>query len=179
MKSIRASNPAVGEFIFLNRTRYDLTAEVTILGCTLWTDVPPAAREVVGRALNDFRQVNDWTLEKHLAAHAQDVEWLGQQCEEIRTKEPRRRIVILTHHAPTFEGTSKPEHKGSPVASGFATEMTKNLWWGSPIVVWGFGHTHFNCDFILDGVRVVCNQRGYQGLEADQTKFSPEKILLV
>jgi hypothetical protein len=179
MRSVRASNPAIGEFIFLNRTRYDLTAEVIILGCTLWTHVPAAATEAIGRGLNDFLQVNDWTLEKHIAAHAQDVQWLEQQCAEIRTKEPGRRIIILTHHAPTFEGTIAPERRDSPIASGFATEMTKSSCWGSPVVAWGFGHTHFNCDFMLGGVRVVCNQRGYEGLQAKRSRFSPEKILLI
>lgn len=152
-KSMRASNPTVGEFIFLNRTRYDLTEEVSILGCTLWLDVPPTSLEAVGRGLNDFRQVKNWSLEKYIAAHTQDVQWLEQQCTKITTKEPGRRIVILTHYAPTFHGTSAPEHVNSPFASAFATEMTESICWGSPAVAWGFEHTHFNCDFMLGGVR--------------------------
>ena len=179
MNSVRASNPGIGEFIFLNRTRYDLTTEVTILGCTLWTDVPAAATDAIGRGLNDFLQVTGWNLEKHITAHAQDAKWLEQQCAEIRANESRRRIIILTHHAPTFQGTIAPERKDSPIASGFATEMTKNPCWASPVVAWGFGHTHFNCDFILGGIRVVCNQRGYEGLQAKKSRFSPEKILLI
>jgi hypothetical protein len=64
----------IGEFIFLDRTQYDLREDVTILGCTLWTDVPAAAAKAVGRGLNDFLQVQDWNPEKHIAAHAQDAQ---------------------------------------------------------------------------------------------------------
>jgi len=133
----------------------------------------------VSRSLNDFYAVSGWTLEKYNDAHAQDVKWLEEQCATIKAQEPGRRVVILTHHAPTFHNTSAPEHRGGILNSAFATEMTTSPCWGSPVKVWAFGHTHFNCDDVLKGVRVVSNQRGYEGLEANQTGFFEEKVLLV
>jgi len=177
--SQRITNSALGEFVFLNRVRYDLSKEITVLGCTLWSHVPETALYPVSRGLNDFHQVKHWTINDYINAHAQDVKWLEEQCMEIKTKEPARRIIILTHHAPTFQNTSAPQYRNSPVASAFATEMTDSPCWGSPVVAWAFGHTHFNTDFMLKGVRVVSNQRGYEGSEAGHLGFSAEKILLV
>lgn len=70
-------------------------------------------------------------------------------------------MVVFTHHAPTVEGTGDPKFLGGPTNSAFATELTKLSLWGSPVLLWAFGHTHWSCDFEREGVRVVSNQRGY------------------
>lgn len=33
--------PLLGELIFLNQTRYDITSDITILGCTLFSRISP------------------------------------------------------------------------------------------------------------------------------------------
>lgn len=155
----------VGEFIFLDRTRYDLTATLTILGCPLWSSIPPSTAPYVSRGLNDFVQVENWTVDDYNSAHDGDVQWLNSQCAQIKRHEPGRRVVIFTHHAPVVGPTSSPVHKGSPIGAGFATEMSGQPCWGMDglVRVWAFGHTHWNCDFKKQDVRVVCNQRGYEG----------------
>ncbi|KZV86832.1 calcineurin-like phosphoesterase, partial [Exidia glandulosa HHB12029] len=154
---------ALGEFVFLNRGRYDVPDEdVTVLGCTLWSHVPPESVKAVQSGLNDFKEILDWSIEQHVDAHAQDVSWLSAQLVNPDLKNIR--VVVLTHHAPTLNGTSDRKHAGSAVAAGYATELSsrKDLWGAdSPVKVWAFGHTHHCCDFELDGVRVYSNQRGY------------------
>jgi len=180
MMKRKAKDSTLGEFIFLDRMRYDISNTVTILGCTLWSYVHPTAESKVAITINDFSLVKKWTIETYKEAHVEDVRWLSQQWSEIKTKEPQRRIVVLTHHAPSYMNTSNPKYEGSSVASAFVTEMTEKPFWNSPLVAWGFGHTHRNCDFVHNGVRIVSNQRGYElsGGAAKRT-FVPDKIVSI
>jgi hypothetical protein len=177
MHKQRILDNSQGEFIFLDRTRYDLTDDVTILGCTLWSHIPPTASEVVRRRLNDFKRIDQWSVERHNLAHFTDADWLDSECAKIKAEEPGRRIVIFTHYAPAIQGTSAPAHQNSPVNSAFATDMTVRSCWGHPVSLWAFGHTHFNCDFVQGGVRVVSNQRGYEGIEASRSLFLDDLVL--
>jgi hypothetical protein len=165
MKRKRASGskPGMGTFHFLDRTRVDLSPSVTVLGCTLWSHVPPESSDAVLAGLNDFMQVKDWSVQQYNEAHNGDVKWLADEIARLEN-EPERRVVIFTHHAPAYDGTSDPRHKGSPISPGFATEipLKKEIWNPQIVKAWAFGHTHYNCDFVKDGIRIVANQRGYE-----------------
>src|SRR5215471_9247838 len=43
----RQTEPSFGEFVFLDQTRYDIDDKVTILGCTLFSNVLPDQHEAV------------------------------------------------------------------------------------------------------------------------------------
>lgn len=170
----------LGEFVLLHRRRFDLSPHVTILGCTLWSAIPPPAADTVSRVLNDFRQIEHWSVAAHNTAHETDRAWLAAQLAALRGS--GRRVLVLTHHAPTAPGTSEPrfEHDGNLPAHGFVTALSNQRdLWASPVTTWAFGHTHFNCDFVRDGIRVVANQRGYEGFESHRIGFIEDKVLLV
>lgn len=145
----------------LNRTRVDLSASLTILGATLWSQLSPDNMHYLSMKLKDFHRINGLTPQAYNELHHTDLEWLNTQVELIRVNEPGRRVLVFTHHAPVVEGTSDPTYIGSPGSSAFATDLVKEACWGSPVKVWAFGHTHWSCDFVHNGVRVVGNQRGY------------------
>jgi hypothetical protein len=48
-------------------------------------------------------------------------------------------VVVMTHHAPTFEKTSSPKFERTAMSSIYATDLTSMF--GKPIVAWLFGHT--------------------------------------
>lgn len=179
MRAQRLSDPTLGTFILLDRDRYDLTDNLTILGCTLWSDVPLASMEVVRQGLHDFSRVQNWTVEHYNSSHTQDLDWLTNECAKIRAQEPHRRVVVFTHHAPTRNGTSSPKYRDSPILPAFATELTAHPVWAAPISLWAFGHTHYNSDQIINGIRVVSNQRGYDGVETPYSRFLPEFVVRV
>ncbi|KDQ50913.1 hypothetical protein JAAARDRAFT_41697 [Jaapia argillacea MUCL 33604] len=150
-----------GNFVFLDQTRFDLTDDLTILGCTLHSRLYHDQLEVILQRLNDFKLVKKWSPDLYSAAHAEDLAWLNLTCAQIAKDEPERRVVVLTHHAPTIKGTCAPMYEGSNVSSAFATELTSEPCWKSKnVFLWAFGHTHFCCDFMRDGVRVYSNARG-------------------
>jgi hypothetical protein len=44
------------------------------------------------------------------------------------------------------------------------------------VPLWGFGHTHFSCDFVHNGTRVVSNARGYAHF-GERTGFDLDKVV--
>ncbi|KZO94543.1 Ser/Thr protein phosphatase protein [Calocera viscosa TUFC12733] len=162
-------------FIYLNRTRYDMSPTLTILGCTLWSALDPKYVSHIYMGLSDFRQISDFGTAAYAKEHRRDLDWLVKTIQDIRSKEPLRHLVVFTHHTPTFDGTSSPRYEGSMAGSAFSTELTNKAWWGAPLVLWAFGHTHYSCDFTIKGVRLVSNQKGYFRDRAEG--FIEEKVL--
>lgn len=158
-----------GRFILLHRNRYDLDASTTLLGCPLWTAISPEqAAEAQTRLtdVNEERGIRGWTLEDHITQHRQDLEWLNAQIQELQKTEPHRKVAILTHHSPTIDTRAiDPRQQGSSQSTCFATDLSNEPCWTSPMVrLWAFGHTHFSCTFRDEktGKLVVANQGGYQ-----------------
>ncbi|KAK0673192.1 hypothetical protein QBC41DRAFT_312291 [Cercophora samala] len=172
----RKEGEELGEFVPLDRTRYDIKGddegeEVTVLGCTLHSFVADEYKEVVTRRLNDFYRIKGWTVEDHNRAHEADKQWLNKQVERIEQEdgdgERKRKVVVFTHHSPTADRRANDaRHELVPGweagSSAFRTDLSQDKCWTSDRVkLWAFGHTHFNCDFRVDLKRVYTNQRGY------------------
>lgn len=173
-----------GRFHFLFRNRYDLTDQITILGCTLWSNIDPSHAPEIQSRLTDFnaeRGINSWTIEAFQEEHEKDVSWLNAQVEKIQTHEPHRDIVIATHHCPTMDvRATAPVHQGSPMNSAFVSDLSSQLCWTSPSVkVWAFGHTHYSCSFRDEPTAkvVISNQRGYNAIGAAKSR-SPRVALI-
>ena len=83
----------IGKFVLLDQTRYDVSAKLSILGCTLFSRVSEEQRDTVGRFVTDFHAIQDWDVEQHNAAHASGLAWLNAQVCKIETEEPERNIV--------------------------------------------------------------------------------------
>ncbi|KZT53609.1 hypothetical protein CALCODRAFT_519956 [Calocera cornea HHB12733] len=148
-------------FVLLDRTRYDLSPSLTILGCTLWSKLDAKQASHIFMSLNDFRQIRDFDLRTYEGEHVADLEWLVRHIGYARKEHPQRKIIVFTHNTPTYNGTSNPKYEGSLSGSAFSTELANKRWWRPPIVLWGFGHTHYSCDLNIGGVRLVSNQKGY------------------
>ena len=128
------------------------------LGTTLWSGKSRIT-------LNDYTKI--WktpqkrgekcliTMEDTRRWHEEAVEFLGEELgknKDIPT-------VVLTHHAPLLVGTSDPMYGDS--AEGFATDLSHLF--EPHVKLWAFGHTHYPCDFMYKGTRVVSNPMGYEG----------------
>ena len=150
--------------VIMNRQRVDLDGLI-ILGCTLQSHILDEAKTIVAQKINDFRHIHDWTVDDHNAEHVRDVDWLKHEIQSIRNTEDasRRRVLVVTHHAPATKGTSSPANEANPWSSAFSTDLL-GQGGGSPlddVQCWVFGHTHYCCEFTKGGVRLVSNQRGY------------------
>ncbi|GBF62429.1 hypothetical protein TMEN_4974 [Trichophyton mentagrophytes] len=144
----RPPSASTGRFVFLSQTRFDVSDSLTVLGCTLYSHILPQQDQAVAARMSDFKMIPGWTTETHNRAHDADLAWLNAQVREIEQREPHRRIAIFSHHAPSLDPRA--------------------------VTTWAFGHTHYNCDFELGGVRVIANQKGYYASPRDT--FVPGRI---
>lgn len=86
---------------------------------------------------------------------------------EERLKEWRdhqRKGIVVTHTAPCME-TLNPRFRGHYSDDWY---WNKNMYpllaeYSDQILVWCHGHTHVANEAVVNGVRVVCNPRGYPG----------------
>ncbi|CAI7612132.1 unnamed protein product [Penicillium bialowiezense] len=155
-----------GRLVLLHQTRYDIPgSNVTILGCTLWSNVPENARDIVSLKIQDFSKIQDWSVSDHNETHQTDLSWLLDQIESIqdnnKTQKVKRSILVVTHHAPSLQGTSSPQNTNNPWTPAFATDILSRIPNPSGIKAWVFGHTHYTNDFKSHGIRLLANQRGY------------------
>jgi predicted phosphohydrolase len=154
---------------FLNRTGVEIDG-IKVIGCTLWSRVPPACQRVVQATLNDYRLIftedvfgnqRPLTVDDTNELHAINRRFLEDKIEKSRND--RQSTLVLTHHAPSMVGTSSPQFEGLPTNHGFATDM-KDLM-GPPVVAWAYGHTHFNAPssrgLDVGGTMLISNQKGY------------------
>lgn len=72
--------------------------------------------------------------------------------------------VVVTHTAPCEE-TLDPRFEGDPSNEWYWNPYMRDLLseYSDVIRVWCHGHTHAKNEAVVDGVRVVCNPRGYPG----------------
>lgn len=171
-----------GKLVLCHQKRWDIElgdSQTTILGCTLWSKINDGAREAVQIRIKDLEKIDGWSIDDHNAAHISDLTWLSNQVTKIQNQnksraegEPERKILVITHHAPTIHGTSSPKNSDNPWGSAFATELlgdSGTSW--VDVKVWVFGHTHFTTDFQKNGIRVLSNQRGYVLPGSEGKKF--------
>ncbi|KAI1439489.1 Metallo-dependent phosphatase-like protein [Annulohypoxylon stygium] len=183
-----------GKLVLLNRTRWDdPDSDLTLLGCTLWSEIPDRDCDIVKSRISDFRMIREWNTQKHNEAHLVEVAWLRNQVAQAASHhhdEPPRRILVVTHHAPCVKGTSRPKDAHKPWSCAFATDLVNRGGWDN-VKAWVFGHTHYSTRFMRGGIEIVANQRGYallEGQEKEQQlerdagkdhKFDPAMIIAV
>ncbi|KAI9755064.1 MAG: hypothetical protein M1815_005229 [Lichina confinis] len=159
-----------GKLFVLNRTRHDVDPNISILGCTLQSHIPPEACDVVAQKVKDFRRIDGWSVAAHNAEHARDLALLQDQIRSVRADgDMYRRIMVITHHVPSIREPSRPHEASSPINSAFATDLFPDDGSGGgdgvnlvlkQVDVWIFGHTHYCTRFSKGGVKFASNQRG-------------------
>lgn len=118
-------------------------------------------------------------------SHEADLAWLLSEMESIQSKNKiqnkKRSILVVTHHAPSLQDSSSPQHANNPWSSAFATDILSQISKSSGVKAWAFGHTHFTTEFKNQGIRVVANQRGYvlpcNNPKGSQDGFDVEKVI--
>ncbi|KAM7214080.1 hypothetical protein V8F06_010519 [Rhypophila decipiens] len=155
----------LGEFILLNRNTYIPAShpEIAILGCPLFSNIPLSSSDEITYRLSDFNPeigTSNWTVSTHNSAHKQDLFWLNYTVSALEHANRRiKKIVILTHWAPTRDNRAvdpahyrdeKGREKENILVSAFSTDLSGQACFKTgKVKVWAFGHTHWNCDFVV------------------------------
>lgn len=187
---------------FMNRSAVEIGG-LRVVGCTLWSDIPLPLTAYIELAIMDYRMTGTvaWSstmaqlppatqtrlrrmpevrrsLSKKMTTANDTMEWHREDIqfinEEIASaKAAGKKVLILTHHAPTHRESAPPEYRGNPLNHAFATSLEHMM--AEPVLAWVYGHTHFAHDQFIQGVRVLANPWGYPGRE--ETGFDLNKVV--
>lgn len=162
---------------------------VRFLGTTLWTDFmlfgegeprATAMREAV-EFMNDFRVIRYGIADQHVFTPADSAELFAANARWLEGKlaEPYAgRTVVITHHAPSPKSIH-PRFANSMLNACFASNA-EHLVNAQTSCLWVHGHMHDSFDYMLNGVRVVCNPRGYaKGDVNENPRFDPGLVVEV
>ena len=160
----------------LDRSSHQIAEGLKIVGTTLWSRVDVRDAYEVQCSVADYRRIKDVrSVSCSNALHDEDAAWLRAEIEMAEVDGTG--LVVVTHHAPSLNGTSAARHSGSSLESAFATDLDHLV--GRPCVrAWIHGHTHHS----HESGKLVANQRGYGDNEDEDditTGFDATKCLTV
>jgi predicted MPP superfamily phosphohydrolase len=152
---------------FLDKETYKIhNTNIIIVGCTLWSklDMTPFMLP----RFNDFERIcetkdnllmpktyDDWN-EEH-------VEFLGNTFKKLEKDSSNSKIVVLTHHCPTYDIIIDKYISNDPdnMNSFFANKDLISPF-GKNVKAWICGHTHGCKSINVDGTIVATNTFGYE-----------------
>lgn len=163
---------------FLDGTYVDLDG-VRFVGGTLWTDMNrgcPLTEQYLRGGMNDFRLVqwkrdySKFTPRNAAIMHEKYLRQFSEACEG------QDRVVVCSHHAPTFKSVHPKYHNQTFMNGGYHSVLDEFILDRPQIKLWTHGHMH-DCFFYEVGTtQVWCNPRGYN----DENKyFNPDKVVEV
>lgn len=158
---------------------------VRFLGTTLWTDfaldgsgdAAVEAMRFADRWMNDFRLIRYggkriFTARDSWRLHQAAVAWLATKLAEPYSGP----TVVVSHHCPHPE--SVPERfRGDPLSPAFCSNLEPLILRHGPSL-WIHGHTHDSVDYFVGNTRILCNPRGYLGVELNAA-FRPDFVVEV
>jgi predicted phosphodiesterase len=170
-----------GRVVFLERETA-IVAGIRFVGCTLWTDFelagdPDAAMAQAENAMNDFRSIAYRPGVHFTARDARHEFMLGRQFLESELAKPfAGPTVVITHHLPSLRSVARRfEHDAlNPAFASHLDALVER----SAAALWIHGHTHDSCGYAIGATRVICNPRGYAGVELNP-QFDPGLVVSV
>ena len=136
---------------------------VRFIGSTLWTDFNKGDNLVLNAAqetMNDYkfmRKMDYSRLVKPLdllAEHHKDRDFIFSFANN------EERMVVLSHHAPSWKSVDFSRYGIGPINSLYATEFGNEISY-SNFNIWHHGHIHTFRDYLIYNTRIICNPRGY------------------
>ena len=173
--------PLENSISFLNNDM-KIIDDIVFVGCTLWTNYKlfgdssaDLYKFFATRSMNDYRygsfekdgKILRLTPEYCEEMFNKSVEYI----HEIAQKYSQKKIVVITHHAPSVQSIEK-EYLNSETPPAFASNLEDFILNHPNIKLWCHGHIHYFRDYYIDSCRVICNPRGYEHF-SEETGFNP------
>lgn len=127
-------------------------------GGTCWTDLPEKSAPFVIQSMNDFRLIKNMNYDNWIIEHEKFISELN------KVKQKYDQLIVVSHHAPTYASVADIYREGYSALLNDAYYTNLEEYMGN-ISLWVHGHTHHSFDYELDGTKVLCNPRGYDGHE--------------
>ena len=135
---------------------------IKFVGTTMWTDFDnedPVTTGQAQRMMNDFQLIRGFTTQRAVVEYKRALKFLKEEVDEG--------CVVITHHAPTFKVYDKSYLKGDDLNGAYATELDDFIIDKKP-AYWIHGHLHNTTKLQVGETQVLCNPRGYMGVEENR-----------
>ena len=117
-----SADPAIkGRLIVLENDIFDMIKygyNISILGCTLWTCVRQ------NENAHDSASIIGNSKAEHNRRFQETFAWLKEEVQVIRKEDPKRRILIIMHYAPTLAKSSHPSQDDGKGPGWRGSQMT-------------------------------------------------------
>lgn len=135
-------------------------------GSTLWTTIPKEKCELILQSMSDYEHIYVRDGAKTRLLQPRDVNEMNLTAKKFilrqisRAKKIKANLILLTHHKPY------KNLKETPLTCAYENDLN---WNGSPIVLWGYGHTHLSDNTTINSTIFFSNPKGYP---YQKTRFS-------
>ncbi|OAG01398.1 ser/Thr protein phosphatase superfamily [Paraphaeosphaeria sporulosa] len=164
-----------GRLQILHRTRADVPhTNVTLLGCTLWSNIPESAEAAVVKKAPEFdtmEGIRQWSVDNHNEEHFRDLAWLQGEINGPRTfagaessSAPTSQVIVVSSFTPDLHHTLAPWQVHSPWCAAYGTDLLNGTDWNI-VKYWVHGTTGRTGKAKRFGLKIVSNQRGRVGEE--------------
>ncbi len=162
--------------LFLVNNYSETIDDCKFIFSSMWSHIPKEMEQIVKRSMNDFRLIsyngNRYSVNDFNRIHSLSKKYISEEL----VKNDSKTTIVVSHHVPTSLCVA-PQHKRSPISTGFVADLTE-LINKSSIDYWIYGHSHTNMDVEIGGCKVVSNQLGYIGMD-DCSSFDNSKIISI
>lgn len=164
---------------YLNNSSMKLTVGKTtylIVGSTLWSWIPEEQRENIQTTMNDYQYcyVSEGKKVRRINAtdiankHLKNYKYIRSQITKAR--KAGQKVIILTHHKPYLS----PTYNAESLDVAYESDLTSLM--KSPVVLWGYGHTHVADNSWIDKTQLYSNPKGYPSQKTKYSKTATVKI---
>ena len=170
--------PLSSQLSFLNDS-FKIVDDIVFVGGTMWTDYCLYGEDkkemfiwYATCGMNDFRyglynsnpeieNKKEHMLKKLTPENCEEMfHRTVAVIDEVCKRFPEKKIVVVTHHAPSEQSISK-FYKNDPLNPAFASNLESFILNHPNIKLWCHGHIHSSCDYTIGNCRIICNPRGY------------------
>jgi len=170
------------ENLYFLDNQFIVIDNVVFFGGTLWTDMngeDPVTMQQIRFMMNDYQSVKNTTkregfyTKKFLPEDSvQDHKKFLEELKKVLAVYPTQKTVVVGHHAPS-KASTHPRYESEVVMNGaYSTNLDEFILDNPNIKLWTHGHTHEDFDYRIGSTRVVCNPRGYDGVEERADHFA-------
>lgn len=182
-KRIEEDFPIDSNVSFL-QNKWKKVGSVIIFGATLWTDCRFYGNlmvEGLRRHMNDYRygkyEENGVIRKLEPEDTIKEFKKTLKILDELCNKYPNDKIVVLTHHCPSWKCLS-PYYRSGDTNQGYASHLESYIRSHGNIAAWICGHSHHCTKFDIDGCKVLMNCRGYVRHYED-VNFRPNRYIKI
>lgn len=164
--------------------------DVLFWGATFWTDCnrgDPVTAYTLENGMYDYRGIkhkdgvkiktaygghyytHKFTPQFSKNLHMQSKQQLSDFCKA----NPDRKIVVVTHHAPTELSLDPTYLHDYHMNGGYHSRLGDFILDNPNIKCWVHGHVHCLNNYEVGQCRVISNPRGYKGYEMSANYFNP------